>query len=348
MEFFSNLPWEMGFGFLLVSFLAFYTFQKIWKTTSPPPTHLPPTSLKKALEPTQKKIWGRIQEKLGGKSKISPQDIEIIEENLYNADLGPKTVRYLLQQITSHSPDLHDLEKIKKSLRNALFQVFLDLEKPKDLSQSGVLTPVRPQIWMLVGVNGTGKTTTSGKLALQHSQMGQKVLLVAADTFRAAAQDQLKILGHRATVEVFSPQGVKDPSAVAFDAIKKAQAQEVDLVLIDTAGRLHTQKNLMEELKKIQRVIGKVSPQGPHETFLILDANSGQNALAQAEMFHKALGLTGAILTKMDGSAKGGVAVGLAWEHQLPVRRVGVGEKLDDLQIFNTRDFIDSILPPDS
>ena len=202
----------------------------------------------------------------------------------------------------------------------------------------------KPAVWMVVGVNGAGKTTSIGKLAAHLARSGKKVLVAAGDTFRAAAGNQLKVWTERAQVEIFSPDGVKDPSAVAYDAIAKAKAQGYDVVIIDTAGRLHTQANLMEELKKMKRVMGKVIAEAPHETLIVLDANSGQNALLQAKEFHQALILSGVILTKMDGTAKGGVAVGIANELKIPIRLIGVGEKIGDLRPFSSKDFADSIL----
>jgi fused signal recognition particle receptor len=202
----------------------------------------------------------------------------------------------------------------------------------------------KPAVWMIVGVNGAGKTTSIGKMAALLAHGGKKVLVAAGDTFRAAAGNQLKSWTERAEVEIFSPPGVTDPSAVAFDAIAKAKAQNYDVVIVDTAGRLHTQANLMEELKKMKRVMSKVIANAPHETLIVLDANSGQNALLQAKQFHEAIGLTGVVLTKMDGTAKGGVAVGLANELQIPIRLIGVGEKIGDLRPFSAKEFVDSIL----
>jgi fused signal recognition particle receptor len=197
---------------------------------------------------------------------------------------------------------------------------------------------------MIVGVNGAGKTTTIGKLARRIAQSGRKVLVAAGDTFRAAAGDQLKVWTERAQVEIFSPDNVTDPSAVAYQAIERGKTEGVDVVIIDTAGRLHTQKNLMEELKKMQRVMTKLIPDAPHETLLVLDANSGQNALIQAREFNQALGVTGVVLTKLDGTAKGGVAVGLACELGLPIKLIGVGEGIEDLRRFSPQEFVDSIL----
>lgn len=202
----------------------------------------------------------------------------------------------------------------------------------------------KPAVLLVVGVNGAGKTTTIGKLSRRIAQSGRKVLVAAGDTFRAAAGEQLKVWTERAAVEIFSPPNVTDPSAVAFDACQNAVAKGFDVVIIDTAGRLHTQKNLMEELKKLKRVITKIIPEAPHETLLVLDANNGQNALQQAREFHGALNVSGVVLTKLDGTAKGGIAVGLACELGLPIKLIGVGEGIEDLRAFSSREFVDSII----
>lgn len=232
------------------------------------------------------------------------------------------------------------------ALKEEMLKMFQSLSSDSQQKESELfdIGSSRPQIWMVVGVNGVGKTTTIGKLANKVAQQGLKVMVVAGDTFRAAADAQLKVWGERAQVEIFSPENVKDPSAVAFDACTSAKSKNMDVVIVDTAGRLHTQENLMEELKKMKRVMQKVIPEAPHETLIVLDANSGQNALIQTEKFHQALGLTGAVLTKLDGSAKGGVALGLAYEYRVPVKVIGVGETVEDLRSFHAKEFVDSIL----
>jgi fused signal recognition particle receptor len=207
-------------------------------------------------------------------------------------------------------------------------------------------------VLMVVGVNGAGKTTTIGKLSMKLASRGKRVLVAAGDTFRAAAGEQLKTWTDRAgaapsgtgAVEIFDPENVTEPSAVAYQALEIAKSKDFDIVIIDTAGRLHTQKNLMEELKKMKRVLGKIDPTAPHETLLVLDANSGQNALIQAKEFNGALGVDGVVLTKLDGSAKGGVAIGITNEVGLPVKLIGVGEKIGDLRPFDPLVFVDSIL----
>lgn len=297
-------------------------------------------SLEDALKNTQKNFWGRIGDRLSGKS-FSSNDLEDIEEVLYTSDLGPKTVQRLFSSIQGKLPTIQGSEGLRDVLREEIMGIFSSVSAGKT---EFVRNPNGPTVWMIVGVNGAGKTTTIGKLAAKASEQGQKVLIAAGDTFRAAADAQLKVWSERANVEIFSPENVKDPSAISFDACNKGKAGNYDLVIVDTAGRLHTQKNLMEELKKIKRVMGKVDATAPHEVILVLDANSGQNALMQAQEFHEALGVTGVIITKMDGSAKGGVAVGVACDVGLPVKMIGVGEGVEDLRAFSPKDFVESII----
>jgi fused signal recognition particle receptor len=196
---------------------------------------------------------------------------------------------------------------------------------------------------MVIGVNGTGKTTTISKLAQKFKGEGKSVLLVAADTFRAAAIEQLEVWGQRVGCEVIKHQSGADPSAVVFDALKAGKARGVDIIIVDTAGRLHTKVNLMEELKKVKRIMARELPNSPHEILLVLDATTGQNAIAQAKMFDKELGVTGIVLTKLDGTAKGGILVGISDELKIPIRYIGIGEKVDDLREFSARDFVDAL-----
>ena len=298
-------------------------------------------TLEDALSKTRAGFWGKVKGVFSGKQSISSDEIDDLEEALYTSDLGPKTVDHLISKVsTDMGTPGFNIEMLHSSLKTELNSIF-DETKGSQLEIDSSKTPT---VWMVVGVNGAGKTTSIGKLASQQVAKGKRVLIAAGDTFRAAADEQLRVWATRAEVEIFSPDGVKDPSAVAFDAVQKGVAQNFDLIIIDTAGRLHTQKNLMEELKKMKRVIGKALPDAPHETLLVLDANSGQNALMQTEQFHGALEVTGVILTKMDGSAKGGVAVGIACEHKLPIKMIGVGEKIEDLRPFNFNEFVNSIL----
>jgi fused signal recognition particle receptor len=305
--------------------------------------------LNTAMASTQKSFWGRINSVLQGSKGLSEDQWSEIEEILYTSDLGPKTVEYLLDAVKSR---LKEIEPTTESVRGVLREELNELFEEHGLRDSGLLPgptaqaqeKTKPQIWMVVGVNGSGKTTTIGKLAYRWSQVGNKVMIAAGDTFRAAADEQLKVWSERAKVEIFSPEGVTSPSAVAFDACKKATASDLDLLIVDTAGRLHTQKHLMDELKKMKRVVEKAAPGAPHEVLLVLDANSGQNALLQAKEFHEALGVTGVIVTKLDGSAKGGVAVGVAGELELPIRMIGIGEQVEDLRPFDAPSFVASIV----
>lgn len=297
-------------------------------------------SLEDALKNTQKNFWGRIGSHFSGQ-KLNSKDLEEIEEVLYTSDLGPKTVQRLFSTIESKIDSLQSADGLKTLLRNEILGIF---QSTTQGATTFAKNPGGPTVWMVVGVNGAGKTTTIGKLAAKMSEQGQKVLIAAGDTFRAAADAQLKVWSERANVDIYSPENIKDPSAIAFDACQKGKSGQYDLVIVDTAGRLHTQKNLMEELKKIKRVMTKVEPTAPHEVLLVLDANSGQNALMQAQEFHEALGVTGVIITKMDGSAKGGVAVGVACDVGLPVKMIGVGEAVEDLRDFSAQDFVDSIV----
>jgi fused signal recognition particle receptor len=323
------------------------------KLESPAVSQTPPIddfaksrTLKQALEKTEESIWGRLKSALSG--EISKKYLDEIEEVLYTSDLGPKTVQRLLaivDEALSRS-EKQNIDQIKIVLKDEFLKIFTSakMQEPGPDIFSHFNLSTQPTVWLVVGVNGVGKTTTIGKLAAHLAKQGKKVLVAAGDTFRAAAEAQLKVWTERAQVEIFSPAGVTDPSAVAFDAIQKGKAQNYDVIIIDTAGRLHTQANLMEELKKLKRVMAKVIPEAPHETLIVLDANSGQNAFVQAREFHNALGLTGVVLTKMDGTAKGGVAVGLANELQIPIRLIGVGEKIGDLQAFSAKEFTESIL----
>ncbi len=303
-------------------------------------------TLKQALSKTEENLWGRIRHLFS--SEVAQKNIDDVEEVLYTSDLGPKTVELLMKSVQAELSrgEKNNIDSIKNLLRREFQQIFekSHVQEPGPDLFSHLNLSGAPSVWLVVGVNGVGKTTTIGKLAAHLAKQGKKVLVAAGDTFRAAAGSQLKVWTDRAQVEIFSPPGVTDPSAVGFDAVQKAKAQNYDVVIVDTAGRLHTQVNLMEELKKLKRVLTKVVPEAPHEVLIVLDANSGQNALAQAREFHSSVQLTGVVLTKMDGTAKGGVAVGLANELQIPIRLIGVGEKIGDLRAFSTQEFVDSIL----
>ena len=303
--------------------------------------------LKEALKKTEENLFGRIRNLF--KSEANSQNLDEIEEILYTSDLGPATVQRLMAALEDglSKKEKADYDLVRNTIKEEIVKIFSGSETGK-LPDHSALAKINfvaegPTVLMIVGVNGAGKTTSIGKISAQLAAQGKKVLVAAGDTFRAAAGGQLKVWTDRAQVEIFSPEGVTDPSAVAFDAVAKGKAQGYDVVIVDTAGRLHTHANLMEEIKKMKRVMTKVIADAPHEVLIVLDANSGQNALMQAKEFHQALGLTGAILTKMDGTAKGGVAVGLAQELQIPIKLIGVGERIQDLRSFSSKEFVDSL-----
>jgi fused signal recognition particle receptor len=296
--------------------------------------------LKQGLAKTHQAVTRKIEEATMGRREISEAVLERIEEALVTSDLGIATVDHLMEQIRWQVKrnELNDADKIKGSLRGAIRDILEKTEQPL------VITPVqKPFTILTIGVNGTGKTTTIAKLAEIFKNQGHSVMLAAADTFRAAAIDQLEIWGERTGCKVVKHAPGADPSAVAFDAVKSARARSADILIIDTAGRLHTKAPLMEELKKIERVIAREHQGAPHETLLVLDATTGQNAISQATLFSSALKVTGIALTKLDGTAKGGVIVGISDALHIPIRYVGVGEKVEDLRTFNARDFVDAL-----
>lgn len=295
--------------------------------------------MKEGLFKTHQGMVSKIDQLVAGKRKIDDNLLEELEEILITSDIGVKTTQELLGQVTEkvQRRELEDADLLKKVLQEQMFHVLRQQEKPLDLS------PSKPFVIMVIGVNGTGKTTTISKLAQKFKGEGKSVLLVAADTFRAAAIEQLEVWGQRVGCEVIKHQSGADPSAVVFDALKAGKARGVDIIIVDTAGRLHTKVNLMEELKKVKRIMARELPNSPHEILLVLDATTGQNAIAQAKMFDKELGVTGIVLTKLDGTAKGGILVGISDELKIPIRYIGIGEKVDDLREFSARDFVDAL-----
>ncbi|MDX2495650.1 MAG: signal recognition particle-docking protein FtsY [Desulfuromusa sp.] len=292
--------------------------------------------LKRGLSKTQSSLVGRVDSLLHGRTSIDDDLFEELEEILITADLGMKTTQQLIGSLESSLArgELASPEQVRQLLIDELRKILTFESKPLDV------TSAAPFVIMVVGVNGVGKTTTIGKLANQFALDGKKVILGAGDTFRAAAAEQLQIWGERAEVEVVSHTEGADPSAVAFDAAKAAVARKADVLLLDTAGRLHTKVNLMEELKKIRRVLNREIPGAPHEVLLVLDATTGQNALTQAKLFNEAVPLGGIALTKLDGTAKGGIIIAIAAELQVPVRFVGIGEQIDDLRPFDPEMFV--------
>lgn len=267
-------------------------------------------------------------------SPINEATLEELEEILILSDVGPACAGDIVSSIRSRQS-----RGSVNDLRTALKQEILK----RVTGETGLLRVDTPFVIMVVGVNGVGKTTSIGKLARKYHDEGLQVTLAAGDTFRAAAIEQLEIWAQRTQAQFVKHQHGADPAAVAYDAVMSAQARKSDVVIVDTAGRLHTKSNLMEELKKIHRVLGKAMPHAPHEVLLVLDATTGQNGLQQAKVFHQAIGLTGIVLTKLDGSAKGGIVLAIREELKLPVKLVGVGEGMDDLQDFVPEDFVEAL-----
>jgi fused signal recognition particle receptor len=274
---------------------------------------------------------------LGGR-RVDETLLEELEEILFTADLGVSTAESLLERVRRDGQGA-DGDTVRDLLKHGMSEMLARAErKDEALSLRG-----KPHVVLVLGVNGAGKTTTIGKLAAKHRALGRSVLLGAGDTFRAAAIEQLQAWGERVGCDVIAGEAGGDPASVAFDTVKAAVARDIDVAIIDTAGRLQTKKPLMEELGKIVRVIGRDIPEAPHEILLVLDANTGQNAISQARLFSEVADVTGLVLTKMDGTAKGGVIVGLAHEFRIPVHFVGVGEAIEDLQEFDSREFVEAL-----
>jgi len=295
--------------------------------------------LKAGIEKTRSGILDRLEDALAGRREIDAALLDEIEETLYTADIGVATTTEIVDRLRERVDRnlLSDGDELKRLIREHLLEVLEGAERP----MPHVDEP--PAVVMVVGVNGSGKTTTIGKLAHRYRAEGRKVLLCAADTFRAAAIEQLEIWGQRTATDVIRQKPGSDPSAVIFDALQAAKARNVDYVIVDTAGRLHTKDNLMSELEKMRRTATRVVPGSPHEVLLVLDATTGQNGLEQARRFTESSGVTGIVLTKLDGTAKGGVVVAITRELNLPIRYIGVGEKADDLLPFDPEQFIASI-----
>jgi fused signal recognition particle receptor len=292
--------------------------------------------LRERLTRTRSTFVSRLDRLVLGRRQIDDELLDELEEVLITSDLGVQTTQRLIDSVKEKVKrrELSDAGRLKEALQAEIAEIMRPETAPLDVEAA------RPFVVMVVGVNGVGKTTTIGKIASQLTGQGKRVLLVAADTFRAAAIEQLEIWAQRSGAEIVKQKGGADPSAVAFDGIKAALNRGIDVVLIDTAGRLHTKVPLMEEVKKVRRIISRELAGAPHETLLVLDATTGQNAISQAKMFHEALGLTGLALTKLDGTSKGGVVVAIADEMRLPIRFVGVGEQIDDLKPFIAEDFV--------
>ncbi len=297
-----------------------------------------PRSLEDGLQKTREGVFSRLG-RLFGRKELSAADMEQVEEILFTADIGVRTSQKLIDfvQDALSRKELADSARLFAALQERIRQI---LAVPSNVPEIGVH---RPHVILVVGVNGTGKTTTIGKLALQHTRAGRKVILAAGDTFRAAAAEQLTIWGQRAGSQVIRGQEGADPASVVFDAISAARSQQADVVIADTAGRLHTRVNLVEELRKVHRVCGKAMEGAPHEVLLVLDATTGQNAINQAKEFHSSLNVTGIALTKLDGTAKGGVIIGICDTFGIPVRYIGIGEQVEDLRPFEPEPFVKAL-----
>lgn len=286
--------------------------------------------LKSGLSKTKGNLLGRISEAVGLHKKIDQELLDDLDEILIKADVGPSTTAKIIEGLRSEAlkNKIETSEKVTELLKDQVASILAARGVSGDNLSS-------PHVIMMVGVNGTGKTTSIAKLARHYRDQGKKVLVAACDTFRAAAGEQLSVWAERVGVEMVRSMPNQDPASVAFDAVKSAGAKGLDVVIADTAGRLHTKVNLMEELKKIERVMGKALPGAPHEVLLVIDATTGQNGLSQVRMFRDAVGVTGIFLTKLDGTAKGGIMIAIADQFQVPVKYIGLGEKPDDFQRFD-------------
>jgi fused signal recognition particle receptor len=295
-------------------------------------------SLRDGLAKTRKSFSDKVGSLILG-NKIDEAFLDELEEALIASDVGVETASFVLKDLKERFKrnELSSPEQVKDRLRQLLFEILA--ARPSVFSLTAT-----PSVVLVVGVNGTGKTTTIGKLANRLQSEGKKVMLAAGDTFRAAASEQLSIWGERAGIPVIKHKEGADPSAVVFDAVLAAKARAVDVLIVDTAGRLHTKSNLMEELKKVRRILSRELPGAPHETLLVLDGNTGQNALVQTKMFHEAVGVTGIVLTKLDGTSKGGIIFDVYKELSIPVKFVGIGEAIEDLRNFDAREFVDALL----
>ena len=300
-------------------------------------------TLDKGLEKTKQNFFTKLGRAVAGKSKVDDEVLDELEEVLITSDVGVETTVKIIERIEERvAKDKYmgttELDRILREEIAAL----LEENNTEDLADF-TLPDHKPHVILVVGVNGVGKTTTIGKLAAQFKAKGKSVVLGAADTFRAAAVDQLKLWGERVGVPVVAHGMNTDPSAVAFDTVKQGAEQGADLVIVDTAGRLHTKVNLMNELSKIKRVMQKFIPDAPHEIMLVLDGSTGQNAFIQAKEFTKATEVSALAITKLDGTAKGGVVIGISDQFKIPVKYIGVGEQINDLQVFNKAEFVDSL-----
>ena len=303
--------------------------------------------LQEGLAKTRQGVWGSITRIITGTAGYDDGFLQEMEETLIAGDIGVATAERIVHDLRQmlRSEKVYGAENFLAILKNEIVGLLTEplLGHAIEASSANPIATAQPYVIMVVGVNGTGKTTTIGKLAYRFGQEGRKVLIAAADTFRAAASEQLEIWAQRAGAEFVRNQPGADPAAVAFDALKAAAARGMDVLLVDTAGRLHTKINLMEELRKIHRVLGKAQEGAPHEVLLVLDATTGQNGLSQARLFRQAVGITGIVLAKLDGTAKGGIVLAIQQELGVPVKYVGIGEKIEDLQKFDPEAFVEAL-----
>ena len=295
------------------------------------------TRLKSGLSKTRKILTTDIDDLFLGKKLVDDDMLEDLEELLITADMGVRTTMDIMERIAGKRSRIAGAKELKAVLKEEILAYF---DVPPGQAAE---TVAKPHVVMVVGVNGVGKTTTIGKLAAHESRQGKKVLIAAADTFRAAAVEQMAIWAERAGADLVRHKDNADPAAVAYDGVGAAISRGTDIVFVDTAGRLHTKVNLMEEIKKIQRTLAKRLPDAPHEVLLVLDATTGQNALSQAKMFNEALGVTGIALTKLDGTAKGGIVVSICSSLNIPLKYIGVGESVEDLQPFDPKQFVEAL-----
>jgi fused signal recognition particle receptor len=300
--------------------------------------------LDEGLDKTRSSFFGKIDRMIRGKDTVDAEVLDELEEILVTSDVGVDTTLDIIDHIEARVEEDQyvSTKELNALIRDEIAKLMLEQgdERPADFDAP---LPNKPHVIMVVGVNGVGKTTTIGKMAYRYKQAGKKVIVGAADTFRAAAIEQLEIWADRADVPIIKQQHGSDPAAVAFDTIEAAEARDADVVLIDTAGRLHTKGGLMDELAKMKRVMGKKIETAPHEVLLVLDASTGQNALRQAEEFTESVDVTGLALTKLDGTAKGGVVIGVSHQFGVPVKYIGVGEDIDDLQVFDRKGFVEGL-----
>jgi fused signal recognition particle receptor len=301
---------------------------------------------RRAVASTRENLATRIEDVVKGEKQIDASTLDALEEVLIGADIGVQTTLEIIEdvrkQVDRHS--LKDAGELKRVIQQHLIEILEKAERARGVASEAIADPsVRPYVMMVVGVNGTGKTTTIGKLAQRIKADGNEVMICAADTFRAAASDQLAIWAERAGVALIQQRQGTDPTAVLFDSLKAAKARNADVLIVDTAGRLHNKANLMAELEKMKRISAREVPGAPHETLLVIDAVTGQNGLSQAREFLKAADVTGLVLTKLDGTAKGGIAVAIAKELNLPIRYCGIGEQADDLVVFDARTYVDGL-----